>query len=154
MPLLIEDRSWPWLGQDLKALWTYPKVWALLDVLPHATNGCGEETLCRPTAVLQALGFTPQLIRVHVRDGQREWFVDRWGKIIGKEVRGDISLFPTLLVIYYFPFECLLDLTPVMQEATQSGEWSQVMYCLTQPSFSFPPSCFMFAGCLIYVKLS
>lgn len=45
-------------------------------------------------------------------------------------------LFPTLVVIYHFPSECLLDLTSVMQEVTQNSERSQVMYCicLSHPS--------------------
>lgn len=44
-------------------------------------------------------------------------------------------LFPSLLVIYLFPSECLLDLSSVMQEVTQSSEQSQVMYCIC---FSHP----------------
>lgn len=63
-------------------------------------------------------------------------FVDRWRKITEGEVCEDIFLLPTLVVIYHFPFECLLDLTSVMQEVTQNSERSQVMYCicLSHPS--------------------
>lgn len=50
-------------------------------------------------------------------------------KITENEVCRDICFLLFWLFIF-FPSECLLDLSSVMQEVTQSSEQSQVMYCI------------------------
>jgi len=69
-------------------------------------------------------------------DGKRKGL---WVEKNNGERYAETFLFPSLLVIYLFPSECLLDLTSVMQEVTQSSEQCQVMYCICLSHHSLPP---------------
>lgn len=81
--------------------------------------------------------------------------MDRWRKRSEKEVCVGISLFPIVVIIFYFSSECLLDLSSMVQEVTWHGKWSQVVYCVclnNSPSSFILHVCWLFNICQIEIR--